>query len=88
MKRILTIVFTLCSIFIYESLLFATEHVLQGLNNNESRYLLLGSDQITVTLDNLGYSKQNILNNSYINLQQKQILTNQIDSLMVFVTNM
>ena len=72
----------------YESLLFATEHVLQGLNNNESRYLLLGSDQTTVTLENLGYSKQNILDNTYIPIQQKQTLKDRIDSLMVFVTNM
>jgi hypothetical protein len=72
----------------YESLLFATENVLQGLNNNESRYLLLGSDQTTVTLENLGYSKQNILDNTYIPIQQKQTLKDRIDSLMVFVTNM
>ena len=72
----------------YESLLFATEQVLSGLDNNESRYLLLGSDQITVTLENLGYSKQNILDNTYIPIQQKQTLKDRIDSLMVFVTNM
>jgi len=72
----------------YESLLFATEHVLQGLNNSETRYDLLQTDQVTVTLNNLGYTKQNIQNNSYINTTQKQNLENQIDSLVVFVTNM
>lgn len=72
----------------YESLLFATEHVLQGLNNSETRYDLLQPDQVTVTLNNMGYTKQNIQNNSYINTTQKQTLENQIDSLVVFVTNM
>ena len=72
----------------YESLLFATEQVLQGLNNSETRYDLLQPDQVTVTLNNMGYTKQNIQNNSYINTTQKQTLENQIDSLVVFVTNM
>ena len=72
----------------YESLLFATEHVLQGLNNSETRYDLLQPDQVTVTLNNMGYTKQNIQNNSYINTTQKQTLENQIDSLVVFVNNM
>ena len=72
----------------YESLLFTTEHVLQGLNNSETRYDLLQPDQVSVTLNNMGYTKQNIQNNSYINTTQKQTLENQIDSLVVFVNNM
>ena len=65
-----------------------TTYILQGLNNSETRYDLLEPDQVTVTLNNMGYTKQNIQNNSYINTTQKQTLENQIDSLVVFVTNM
>jgi hypothetical protein len=36
----------------------------------------------------LGYTKQNITNNNYLNATQKQALLPLVDSIAVFVTNM
>jgi hypothetical protein len=67
---------------------FACNHIINGLNNNNPRFELLQEDQKTVTLNNLGYTKQNITNNNYLNATQKQALLPLVDSIAVFVTNM
>ena len=71
-----------------EALRFACNHIIIGLNNNNPRFELLHDDQKSVTLNNLGYTKQNITINSYLSATQKQELIPLVDSIGVFVSNM
>ncbi len=67
---------------------FGCNYILSGLNNNDSRFLLSHVDQKSVTLDKLGYTKQNINSNSYLDASQRQELVPLIDSISDFVSNM
>lgn len=71
-----------------EAMTFVCNHVINGLNNNNPRFELLQDDQKTVTINNLGYTKQNIANNNFLDSTQKQTLIPLVDSIADFVTNM
>jgi hypothetical protein len=71
-----------------ESMKFGCNYILSGLNNNDSRFLLSHVDQKSVTIDILGYTKQNINSNSYLDASQRQELVPLIDSISDFVSNM